>query len=79
MMTKKNYTAVAAVVKYEVDYLDRCAEGKQNTQVIAELRSARSAVERVALDLSHYFASDNPRFNTHKFKDACGVGQENGN
>jgi hypothetical protein len=59
-MTRKDYIAIAAVIKNRVDACGAYIE--------AEL-----ATHEVAKDLAELLSKDNPQFNRAKFLEACGV------
>ena len=64
MLSRKDYKAIAEIIKYEYTRYDNTCEddteGKATTTSIAGL-------------LSGYFTTDNPQFNKQKFLDACGL------
>jgi len=57
-MTKKNYVAIAEIIKKEVI---------RNGNGINEL----TAIRRIVYDLCGYFRADNPLFQETKFLSAC--------
>lgn len=67
-MSKKDYVAVAAAMKTEVDSIKQCLDSGAK-----EWYSAKVAMASVARDLAARFEADNPRFDRAKFLAACGV------
>ena len=61
MLTKKDFKAVAEIIKDSYNY-DWC--GREMSKV---------CFNRVAKRFANYFATQNPRFNRQKFLDACGL------
>ena len=62
-MSRKNYEAIAAAIKIEVNIAD--------AMVTKSVRM--DAIRGVAVEISRVCFSDNPRFDTAKFLAACGV------
>lgn len=61
-MTKKDYIAIAKIIKENSDYHDP-DDGESNTKCIT--------VKTLTNELSKLFAADNPHFNKDKFIKAC--------
>ena len=59
-MTKKHYTAIAAILKI--------ARANSNP-------NQHMMVDVILIDITDYFATDNPLFNRAKFLTACGIDQ----
>ncbi len=62
-MSKKDYVAVAAAVKKEVDI----------AAVLINKGHRMDALRGVAVNMAGVFAKDNPRFDMGRFLAACGV------
>jgi len=65
-MTKKHFKAIAEIIKYEVersrsDISDRYLSGRHD------------ATRDIALSLTSFCATKNPRFDRAKFLTACGI------
>lgn len=63
-MTKKDYIAIAKVVKEEYERYS-----PEDPERICVLES----LETIAINLAGVFSSDNPRFDRARFLQACGV------
>ena len=59
MMTRKDYVAIAALIKHQRES--------------AERDDIQLGVEYIADSLAHFFKTDNPRFDRERFLKACGV------
>lgn len=73
-MTKKDYVAVAALLKAQLD-------GQLNTQTtpgywVAHRDGYVNAITNIAKDLCETFKRDNPNFSKAKFLAACGLTTE---
>lgn len=60
MMTRKDYRAIADILKNERSTFEEGDDGYALLIILAN-------------QISHYMAQDNPRFNRSKFLTACGV------
>jgi hypothetical protein len=67
-LSRKNYEAVAAIVKGSRLVDPRTGPASDRRDVGYE-----SALDEVAGRLATYFATDNPRFDRARFLDACGL------
>jgi hypothetical protein len=65
-MSKKDYNAIAAVIKKEYDSIPLDSGSPTNT-------SAALTIHSTALHLAELFAAGNPNFNVNYFMIACGV------
>lgn len=63
-MTKKDYVAIAAVIR-----------DVRTGPIAAKNTAARLVLHRVALEVSAVCAADNDRFDEDRFLQACGVEQ----
>jgi hypothetical protein len=61
-MTKKDFIVVAAII-------NRCIKSSEARQDYM----AREGIREVARDLAYGFAGINPRFDSSKFYEACGL------
>ena len=66
MMTRKNFEAIAAIVKDEVEATLPLSDP-------ATIVGAAYGIEELAKSLADYFASDNPNFDRRRFLTACGL------
>ena len=64
MITKKHYKAIAEIINSEYRRYDNTSE--DDTE-------AKLAIKYIVINLTTYFALDNPLFNHQKFTDACGL------
>lgn len=77
-MSKKDYEAVASVLRVQVDRHSKMAKSYVGDDVEArrgraEHFTAVKAVRQVAVDLASHFAGENERFDRVKFLTAAGV------
>jgi hypothetical protein len=68
MLTRKHYQGIARVIHDNAYMLNESYYG------IAESEERRLTRYRIARDLCEYFTADNPRFDSAKFMQACGLG-----
>ena len=66
-MTKKDFIAVAEIINNVQQ------GGFDIFKQVCETGTAKSAVVVIAEELAAYFKRQNPRFDTQRFLDACGV------
>jgi hypothetical protein len=72
MMSRKQFTAVAAIVKEGFDWLS--SQSSPRTPHAEGFDAGfTNATERLALDMADYFATENPNFDRAKFLTACGL------
>ena len=65
-MTRKDYKAIAEVIRQNTEELDSGAERGMVVKTIQD-------VPKLAEDLASIMASDNPRFDRIRFLSACGL------
>ena len=70
-MTKKDYVAIAKVIREQVEHVDNmvatgCSSLEEGTMRKVTLLQTRAS-------LAETFAFDNPRFDRETFKKACGI------
>lgn len=66
-MTKKDYELIASTIKESIDFYTEWGGSMD------ERARARTAVARVAKQLSNSLSDANPRFDRERFLTACGV------
>jgi hypothetical protein len=72
MLTKKDFKAVAEIIRKEVPY---CRIQGYALQGITQGDNARiGTCSWIAQNLANYFATQNPRFDRERFMKACGLG-----
>lgn len=64
MITKKDFKAVAEIIKREYTYFDDTGEDDVE---------GKQATSSIAFRLADYLATQNLRFDRQKFLDACGL------
>lgn len=64
MAARKDYKAIAGIIKYEYTKYDNTGEDDSEAKI---------AILRIVSDLVRYFETNNPRFNAQKFINACGI------
>lgn len=68
MMTRKNFEAIAAIVKSNIPNA-----GTGTGYMFDENAAGQTyAAENIADELADYFATENPNFNRQRFLKACG-------
>jgi hypothetical protein len=67
-MTKKDFVAIAAIVK-------KTRDDRSRRETVDMRMGAGIATSVLAVRLADHFAKDNDRFDTGRFLKACGVGQ----
>ena len=73
-MSRKDYIAVAAGIKQQrADYIAAIQSAK-NPSESQSAYAALCAVGSTAARLCGVFYSDNPRFDSKRFLEACGIG-----
>tara|TARA_R110000796_G_C14502408_1_gene429016 strand:- start:439 stop:675 length:237 start_codon:yes stop_codon:yes gene_type:complete len=71
-MTRKDYVAIAERFRLAKKEVDAFYEDQELTDITASIRHGYlEALRDMADDLSQLFADDNPRFDNHRFQDAC--------
>ena len=63
MLTKKDFKAVAGIIKASIDVTIIYSTTEPNTTIKGN----------IAIDLADYFATQNPRFDRNRFMKACGL------
>lgn len=62
MLTKKNFKAIAEIIKTEYTAFDDTGEDDIE---------GKHATTSIAIRLADYFVTQNPRFDRHKFLNTC--------
>ena len=63
-MTRKDYVSTAAILRKHMD---------ENDEKCASATACRLLINDMSNDFSDMFIKDNPRFDKHIFKVACGL------
>lgn len=71
-MSKKDYVAIAAVIKRAVDRIGVMPTPATLANGHADKATEMATIRRIAYAMADGFAEDNPRFDSVRFIEACG-------